>query len=136
MVFCTVRTNYAALRFRTATMGIVELEAHEFYMDMQSVQINSVDIQDSEDGPQAVYSGILSSETRLFSGAKLKTFTEGHATFGCIATQLNPHAAVQVSKTNFSMTANFDPKGDHAAIFGKQATFAGQLTRGNIVVVS
>lgn len=135
MVYCTIRTNYASMRFPTATMGDVELGAHEFYMDMESVRINSLDIQDSADGPQAVFSGILRSETRLFSGDKMKTIIEGHITFGCYATQLNPGSSVEVSKQNFSMTANFDPKREHAAIFGEQPTFGGHLARGSIVVL-
>ena len=136
MVFCTIRTNYAGFIFPTFHRGDVRLGINEFSMDMQSVLISSVDVQDSDDGPQAVYAGTMRSETRLFSGANLKTITEGHASFGCSATQLNAKSGIEVSKTNFSMTANFDPKGDHAAIFGAKATFAGHLARGNIVVMA
>jgi len=134
MLFCTVRTNYAAFQFPTATMAVVELNAHEFFMDMESVRINSVEVQDTDDGLQAVYSGILRSQTRLFSGDKMQTIDEGHVVFGCYTTMLDPRSNVYVTGMNFSMTASFDPKGGHAAIFGEEATFAGHLMRGNIVI--
>lgn len=133
-LFCTVRTNYAPFRFPTAQMGIVDLEIHEFFMDMQSVQIDTLDVVDTGDGLQAVYSGVMRSETRVFSGDRMQTFIEGDIGFGCHATHLNDASKIEISTTNFSMTANFEPEGEHAAIFGEHATFAGRLSRGNIVV--
>jgi hypothetical protein len=62
----------------------------------------------------------------------MQTFVEEHLSFGCDARQLT---SLALSESNFSMTVQFDPLGDHAAIFGATAIFAGHLTQGNIVVL-
>jgi hypothetical protein len=48
---------------------------------------------------------------------------------------LSTEASIDVSKTNFVMTVHFDPMKEQAALFGSEATFAGRLTQGNIIVV-
>jgi hypothetical protein len=136
MVFCKITTNFAGLRFATAKMGIVELGPHEFYMDMRSVEIASLEIQTGDDGPHAVYTGALNSETRLFSGEATRTIAEKEILFGCDVLAMGPEAAVDISKTNFAMTIHFDPNKEHAAIFGENPTFSGRLTQGNIVVIA
>lgn len=134
MLFCKVTTNFAPFRFPTARLGVIEFGAHEFYMDMQSESIEALTIEQGNDGLVANFTGVLRSETRVFSGARLRTYTEDHIAFGCLASQLSPAARIEISKSNFSMTARFDPNGEHAAIFGDQATFAGRLSQGNIIV--
>lgn len=136
MVFCKVATNHAPFRFPTAGMGVVELGAHQFFMDMQSLRIDSLAVLEGADGPEAVYDGVLRSETRLFSGDRMQRFVEENVSFGCRAVHISgAPASVRVTRTNFSMTARFDPAKEHAAIFGREATFAGLLERGNIMVV-
>jgi hypothetical protein len=136
MVFCTIRTN-APMLFQTAKQGLFELGANEFFMDMQSIRIASVTIQDGADGPHAVFAGTLRSETRLpLLGGKPQTIVEEEVLFGCDVTEFGPEANIEASKTNFSMTAHFDPRKQHAAIFGQEPTFAGRLTRGNIVIIA
>src|SRR5258708_92525 len=58
------------------------------------------------------------------------------AAFGCDATIISSGASINVSKTKFSMTVDFDPSKEQAAIFGSLATFSGRLTQGNIMVVA
>ncbi len=134
MAFCKVATNYDPLLFPTAKLGIVKLAAHEFFMEMRSVRIDKFEVTVGSDGPQATFSGTLRSETRLFSGDKLKTIIEEDVDYGCDAYVLGPQAQAQITATNFSMTAHYDPTKDHAAIFGETATFAGHTVYGNIIV--
>jgi len=133
-LWCKVATNYDPFIFPTAKLGLVQLAAHEFFMDMQSTRIDSLDIKIRDDGPHAVYSGALRSETRLFSGAKAMTIVEEELLFDCDAADLGPAATTDITRTNFSMTAKFNPAKEHAAIFGETVTFAGHLTRGNITI--
>ncbi len=134
MLFCKVSTNYQPFLFPTASMGVVEFGAHEFFMDMQSLTITSFQIDEAEVGPRAVFEGTMRSETRIFSGERAQTFIEEEISFGCWA---HPGARgnVEISETNFSMTAHFTRGTEHAAIFGTEVTFAGHVTTGNIVVV-
>ena len=136
MVFCKVTTNFAPIRFPSAKNGVIELGAHEFFMDMKSVQIASMDILQGNDGPVATFAGTLRSETRtrLFTGGDMKTFIEEEVLFGCDVIELAPEASVEISKNNFSMTAHFNPRKEHAAIFGETATFTGRITQGNVIV--
>jgi hypothetical protein len=136
MVFCKITTNFAPLLFRTARLGVVEFAAHEFYMDMHSVSISSLNIQEGTEGPVAIYAGILRSETRLFSGARMQMLVEENVAFGCRANGLSTGERIAVTGNYFSMTANFDPRQRHSAIFGAQPTFAGRLTQGNITVIA
>ena len=135
MAFCKVTTNFAPFRFPTARLGTIDLDAHEFYMEMRSESIDTVTFDNGPDGPHVNLAGALRSETRVFSGDKQKTFIEDHLTFGCDATLLSADASVDVSKTNFSMIVRFNPSKEHAALFGSVATFSGRLTQGNIIVV-
>src|SRR6266849_7088037 len=125
MAFCKIMTNFEPLLFPTAKLGVVKLGAHELFMEMRSSNIDKFEIKVGSDGPQASFSGSLRSETRLFSGDKLKTIIEEDIDYGCDAYVLGPQAQGQVSKANFSMSVHFDAKKDHAAIFGEQPTFAG-----------
>ena len=136
MVFCKITTNFEPLRF-PAKKGVIELGAHEFYMDMKSIRITSMEISQGTDGPIAKYAGTLRSETRMrpFNGANMKTMIEEEVLFGCDVIELGPDASIEISKNNFSMTAHFNPRQEHAAIFGETATFAGRITQGNIVVI-
>lgn len=136
MVFCKVTTNFAPFRFPTAQMGVVNFGAHEFFMDMRSVRVNSLEIREGDDGLEAVFDGVLRSETRLGSGEQTRTIIEEEILFGCDVVAFGPDAAAEISTTNFVMTAQFDPRKEHAAIFGEQATFAGLVTQGNIMIVS
>ena len=66
MVYCKVTTNFEPLIFPTAELGHVPLAAHTFFMDMQSTRIDSLVVQDGPDGlPRAIYTGVMSSETRV-----------------------------------------------------------------------
>lgn len=136
MVFCKITTNFSPLRF-PAKKGLIDLGAHEFYMDMESIRVNSVEVSQGTDGPVAKYTGTLRSETRMrpFDGANMKTIVEEEVLFGCDVIQLGPDASVEISKNNFLMTAHFNPRGEHAAIFGENPTFAGRITKGNIVII-
>src|SRR5260370_25255457 len=134
MAFCKIATNYDPLLFPTAKLGVVKLGAHELFMEMRSTNIDKFTISMGSDGPQATFSGTLRSETRLFSGDKLKTIIEEDIDYGCDAYVLGPQAQAQITATNFSMTVHFDPTKDHAAIFGEQPTFAGHTVYGNIIV--
>ncbi len=136
MAFCKIGTNYDPLLFPTAKLGVVKLGAHELFMEMRSTNIDKFTIKMGSDGPQATFSGTLRSETRLFSGDKLKTIIEEDIDYGCDAYVLGPQAQGQVSKANFSMSVHFDTTKDHAAIFGEQPTFAGHTVYGNIIVVA
>ncbi len=136
IVWCKVATNFEPFLFPTAKLGVVELAAHEFFMDMQSTRIDSVQIQFRGNTPVAVYAGALRSEPRLFSGQKAVTFIEEEINFDCEAQDLGPRTTVEVSAKNFVMTAKFNATKEHAAIFGDQVTFAGHLTRGNISVTA
>src|SRR5215467_10127603 len=40
MAFCKVMTNYEPFLFPTAKLGIVQLGAHELFMEMRSVRID------------------------------------------------------------------------------------------------
>ena len=136
MVFCKVTTNFAPIRFPSAKNGVIELGAHEFFMDMKSIRIASMEILEANDGVVATYAATLRSETRtrLFTGGDMKTFIEEEVLFGCDVIELAPEASIEISKNNFSMTAHFNPRKEHAAIFGETATFAGRITQGNIIV--
>lgn len=138
MVFCKVTTNFAAFRFPTAKMGVIELGAYSFAMEMESVSMDPPTIKNEvgSDGPVASFNGVLRSETRIFSGGKLNVFTEDRIGFGCTATQLNSGAKADVSKNNFEMVVRFNPAKEQAAIFGEQPKFCGQLIKGNIIVVA
>ena len=109
IIFCKVTTNFAAFRFPTARMGTIDLGAHEFFMEMRSISIDSMAIDTGTDGPHVHFKGALRSETRVFSGDKQKIFVEDHLAFSCDATLLSSGASINVSKTNFSMTVHFDP---------------------------
>jgi len=135
MAFCKIMTNYEPLLFPTAKMGTVKLGAHELFMEMRSIRIDKFDIKMGSDGPQATFSGTLRSETRLFSGDKLKTIIEEDVDYGCDAYVLGPQAEGQVTKANFSLSVHYDAAKDHAAIFGEKPTFAGHTVYGNIIVV-
>jgi hypothetical protein len=134
MAFCNIRTNYDPFMFPTAKLGMVKLGAHEFFMEMRSLRIDKFDIKSGDNGPQATFSGTLRSETRLFSGDKLKTIIEEDVDYGCDAYVLGPQAQAQITATDFSMSVHYDPTKDHAAIFGEQPTFAGHTVYGNIIV--
>ena len=136
MLFCKVGTNYEPFLFPTAKMGVVEIGAHEFYMDMRSVWIRGLEIVETADWPQALFEGQLRSVTRLFSGDQTQTYVEQLVDFGCAVTEFGPEANIEVTRTNFSMTAHFDPEKEHAAIFGAEATFAGHVDQGNIMVIA
>jgi len=134
MAFCKIATNYDPLLFPTAKLGVVKLGAHELFMEMRSNYIDKFEVTMGANGPQATFSGGLRSETRLFSGDKLKTIIEEDIDYSCDAYVLGPQAQAQVTATSFSMTVHFDPTKDHAAIFGEQPTFAGHTVYGNIIV--
>ena len=136
MAFCKIMTNYEPFLFPSAKLGVVKLGAHEFFMEMRSTSIDKFAISLGSDGPQASFSGSLRSETRLFSGDKLKTIIEEDIDYGCDAYVLGPQAAAQITKTEFSMNVHFDPAKEHAAIFGERPTFAGHTTYGHIIVVA
>jgi len=135
MAFCKIATNYEPLLFPTAKLGVVKLGAHEFFMEMRSLSIDQFDITAGTNGPEASFSGTLRSETRLFSGDKLKTFIETDLVYGCHAFVPGPQAQAQATTTDFSMSVHYDPKKDHAAIFGEQPTFSGHTVYGNIILV-
>ncbi len=134
MLFCKVSTNYQPFRFPTASMGVVEFGPHEFFMDMQSLVIERLQVEETDLGLTAVYKGAMRSETRIFSGDRAQTFVEESISFGCRARH-GPVGDVAVSEANFAMTAHFTPGKEHAAIFGEEVTFAGQVTTGNITVI-
>jgi hypothetical protein len=135
MVFCKVTTNFAAFKFPTAQMGVIEFGAHEFFMEMRSVSIDSLRVEEGANGPQALFSGIMRSETRVFSGDRMKIFIEDHVSFGCRTRMGEATGSAQASKNYFSMTARYNPVKEHAAIFGEQVTFAGDLAQGNIIII-
>jgi hypothetical protein len=134
MAFCKIATNYDPLLFPTAKLGVVKLGAHELFMEMRSSYIDKFEVTMGANGPQATFSGGLRSETRLFSGDKLKTIIEEDIDYSCDAYVLGPQAQAQITATNFSMSVHFDPTKDHASIFGEQPTFAGHTVYGNIIV--
>src|SRR5262245_53396196 len=53
MIFCKVTTNFAPFKFPTARLGVIDLSAHEFFMDMQSESIDSLTVEEGSDGPVA-----------------------------------------------------------------------------------
>ncbi len=134
MLFCKVSTNYQPFLFPTAEMGVVEFGAHEFFMDMQSLNISSLQIEEAESGPRAIFTGTMRSETRIFSGDRAQTFVEERIIFDCWA-HPGARSATEISETNFAMTAHFTRGTGHAAIFGTEVTFAGEVTTGNITVI-
>jgi len=136
MIFCKITTNFLPFIFQTARMGPITFNAHEFYMDMRSVSVASMSITTDTAGPHAHFTGLMRSETRVFSGDKQKIFIEDNITFSCDSTAMSSGTNVDVSKTNFSMTVQFDPTKEHAAIFGNTATFAGRVMQGNIIIVA
>src|SRR5262245_6468596 len=69
-----------------------------------------------------------------FSGARAMTIVEQELLLECDAADLGPAATTDIIRTNFSMTAKFNPAKEHAVIFGETVTFAGHLTRGNITI--
>src|SRR5262245_4427365 len=97
MAFCKVMTNYEPFVFPTAKLGMVKIGAHEFFMEMRSIRIDKFEIKASPAGPQATFGGTLRSETRLFSGDKLKTIVEEEVDYGCDAYELGPEAQGAVS---------------------------------------
>ncbi len=133
MLFCKVSTNYEPFRFPTASLGVVDFGAHEFFMDMQSLSIDSLQVEETGLGPTAVFEGSMRSETRIFSGDRAQTFIEESISFGCTARH-DPQGDAEVSEMSFAMTARFSPDKEHAAIFGEEVTFAGRVGVGNIVV--
>ena len=135
LVFCKVTTNFEAFKFPTVRMGLIDFAPHEFYMDMRSVSIDSMTVVQGTDGPEVNYKGVLRSETRVFSGDKMKIFVEEHTSFGCTAAMAKETEGAKISKNFFSMTARFDPTKEQAGIFGRQVTFAGHLTQGNIIIL-
>ncbi len=137
MVYCKVTTNFEPFIFTTFGMGPVELEAHSFFMDMQSTRIDRLDIVDGPDGqPQAIYEGVMRSITRAKVGETMFEFDEKEIRYGCVADDdpFGTPAEVGISKNSFSMTGYFDPAGGHHVLFGPEFTFAGTLTSGNIVI--
>ena len=137
MVYCKVTTNFEPFIFPTFGMGPVELEAHSFFMDMQSTRIDRLDIVDGPDGqPRAFYEGVMRSITRARVGETMFEFDEVEIPYGCVADDdpLGTPAEVGISKNFFSMVGYFDPAGGHHVLFGPEFTFAGNLTSGNIVI--
>src|SRR6185436_19370342 len=103
LVFCKLTTNFAAFKFPTVRMGVIDFAPHEFYMDMRSVSIDSMVINQGSNGPEVNYKGILRSETRVFSGDRMKIFVEDHASFGCTAAMARETEGARVSGNYFSM---------------------------------
>ena len=137
MVYCKVTTNFEPFIFPTHGLGPVTVEAHAFFMDMQSTRIDRLDIMDGPDGqPQAIYAGVMRSITRARVGETMYEFDEKEIRYGCVADDdpLGTPAEVGISKNYFSMTGYFDPAGGHHVLFGPEFTFAGNLTSGNIVI--
>ena len=134
-VRCKITTNFEPLLFPTAGLGVIPFGPHEFFMEMESTRIDALEIQVGSDGPLAIYTGTLRSETRIGSGENARTFIEEDVDFGCAAVDLGPAASVEVSTINFSMTVRYHPSREHALIFGQRPTFAGHLISGNIIVV-
>ena len=139
MVYCKVTTNFDPLVFPTFELGNVPLAAYTFFMDMQSTRIDSLVVEDGPNGlPQAVYRGVMSSETRVgpHGDPGQQIFIEHEIAYDCVAEDDNAGTPVEVaiSKNFFSMTGHFSPGGGHHALFGPLFTFAGTLTGGNIVI--
>ena len=138
MVYCKVTTNFEPLIFPTAELGNVPLPAHTFFMDMQSTRIDSLEVQDGPDGlSKAIYRGVMSSETRVGSYRNPDyLFVEHEIAYDCVAEDDNAGTPVEVaiSKNSFSMTGHFSEGGGHHSLFGRDFTFAGTLTSGNIVI--
>jgi len=137
MVYCKVTTNFEPFIFPTFGMGPVTLNAHSFFMDMQSTRIDRLDIVDGPDGqPQAIYEGVMRSITRAQVGEMMFEFDEEEIRYGCVADDdpFGTPGEVGISKNRFSMTGYFDPAGGHHVLFGPEFTFAGTMTSGNIVI--
>jgi hypothetical protein len=134
MAFCKISTNFAPFLFPTARLDVVEFGAHEFYMEMRSVSIDSLSLEEGDNGLVAGFGGVLRSETRLFTGERQRTYVEEAVTFGCEASEPSASPNIAASSTDFVMTVHFDPLHEHAAIFGENPAFGGRLTKGNIVV--
>jgi hypothetical protein len=134
MAFCKISTNYAPFLFPTARLDVVEFGAHEFYMEMRSVSIDAVALEEGENGLMATFGGVLRSETRLFTGERQRTYIEEAVSFGCQASEPNAGPNIAATGTDFVMTVHFDPLQEHAAIFGENPAFGGRLTKGNIIV--
>ena len=137
MVYCKVTTNFEPFIFPAFELGNVRLAAHEFFMDMQSTRIDSLEVRDGPDGqPRAIYRGVMRSITRVFSGSNMMEFDEPEIPYGCVADDdgLGTPSEVGISKNSFSMTGYFSPGGGHHKLFGPEFEFAGTLTSGNIVI--
>ena len=135
MLFCKVTTNFDPFLFPSAGLGVVPLAEHEFFMDMQSTRIDSLVVEDGPDGPRALYTGVMRSETRVFSGSSQATYIEEEIGYDCEAEDhFGTPSETEITENVFSMTAHFASGGGHAALFGESATFAGTLTSGNIVI--
>jgi hypothetical protein len=65
----------------------------------------------------------------------MNEIVEDAISFGCRA-GVDERSVIEISPHSFSMTAHFNPALAHAAIFGEDATFAGRLERGNIIIVA
>ena len=134
MVYCKVTTNFEPFIFPTFELGNVPLDAHSFFMDMQSTRIDRLDIVDGPDGqPRAIYEGVMRSETRV---PGFPPIIEEEIPYGCVADDdpFGTPAEVGISKNSFSMTGYFSPGGGHHLLFGPEFEFAGTLTSGNIVI--
>ena len=139
MVYCKVTTNFEPFIFPAynPAFGMVPVDAHSFFMDMQSTRIDRLDIVDGPDGqPRAIYEGVMRSITRANVAGTLYEFDEQEIPYGCVADDdpFGTPAEVGISKNSFSMTGYFDPAGGHHNLFGPEFTFAGTLTSGNIVI--
>jgi hypothetical protein len=136
IVFCKVTTNFQPFRFPTAALGAMDFQAHQFGMDMQSTRILSLNVEKTTNGLVAVYEGLLRSTTWVFNANKgtMDEIVEDTIAFGCRAGM--SESVIEISPRSFSMTAHFNPDLAHAAIFGPEATFAGNLEQGNIVIVA
>ena len=118
MVYCKVTTNFEPFIFPAfnPAFGMVPLDAHSFFMDMQSTRIDRLDIVDGPDGqPRAIYEGVMRSITRVNVAELAANSIEEEIPYGCVADDdpFGTPAEVGISKNSFSMTGYFDPGGGH-----------------------
>jgi len=135
---CRVDTNRFAFKMPTYQMGEVVIQAHAFFMAMETTTIDQFAITTQPDGKRKVtMRGGLSCATAVDqANVKLGSRTaKEHATY--LIEAIDAGGGGGKTGDSFAFTVFFDPKDAplNYKIFGPKFTFTGKMTEGEITIV-
>ena len=134
---CRVDTNPEAFVMPTYGLGDVRVEAHAFFMAMQSTSIERYEISSGPDGRRVTMRGGVACSTEVGQASVTvgsRTATE-HATYRIEA--VDGGIGGGAAGDSFAFTVFFDP-GEapvNHAIFGPESTFTGEMVSGEVTIV-